>query len=230
MENESKNVNVQGFGLCASFEAELPAYLEGEERPQLVAHAEHCDFCRCVLADVQQIRMLGSEVGLEDPPASIWTGVRSALIAEGVIKLSPGARPRWGWRMFRAPLPAGILAAAALAIVLFKAPGYLVQRHQASSPTIHASLTREYMGREDVTQLQRTIEQLELAYRANEALLEPSMKMTYQTGLASLNDEIRECQTSVEQDPENRMARQYLSSAYAQKAELLQSALEFNLH
>jgi phosphoenolpyruvate carboxylase len=81
----------------------------------------------------------------------------------------------------------------------------------------------------DAAELKRTIQQLEQAYYANESQIEPSMKETYRKSLASLNDEIRECEVSMDQNPEDAVARSYLSTAYAQKAQLLQSALEFDL-
>lgn len=214
---------------CLAFEAELASYLDGEERPQLLAHARQCDFCRCVLADLQQIRMLSSEIELQDPPAAVWTRVRATLVAEGVIKTQPGFWKRWS--VLRAPLPVGALAAAAIAaIVLIKSPGRLFQTHAPAARTIHAMAIQEYMPPADFAQLKRTIQQLQVAYNANESLLEPSTKETYRKSLASLNDEIQECEVSIQQDPQNGLARQYLSTAYTQKAQLLQSALEFDLH
>jgi hypothetical protein len=232
VERERENKDTLPRDSCVNFEAELAAYLEGEECPGLLSHASHCDFCRCVLSDIQQIRTISSGIELEDPPAVVWTRVRSALVAEGIIKMPPGFRPRWApgrvARLFRAPMPVAALAAAIIAaVVLLKAPKH--QGHAPVARAVRTAVVQEYMAPAEVAELKRTIQQLELAYDANESLLEPSMKATYRKSLDSLNDEIRECESSIQQDPQDGLARQYLSTAYAQKAQLLQSALEFDL-
>ena len=219
---------------CLKFEAELAAYLDGEDQSGLQEHAAGCDFCRCVLADIEQIRALSSELELEGPPAVVWNRVRSALIAEGIIRHHPGFWQRWvaGNRLgpLRMPVPVGaLIAAVAASVVLLKTPGYLLRTHSPAARTVRAVAVPEYMAPEDLVQLKRTIQQLQVAYQANESQLEPSMKATYEKSLASLDDEIRECETSAQLEPENGLARQYLSAAYAQKAQVLQSALEFDL-
>ena len=220
---------------CLNFEMQLADYLEGEPRPALLAHARQCDFCRCVLADIEQVRALGSEMLLEEPSAALWKNIRAALVAEGIIRVRPASR---GWRMLRGirsalwhPLPVTGLAAAVTAIIiLLGTPGYLVRHPAAPSPAIQRASVYQYMAPGDIAQLTRTIRQLERSYRVNESYLEPSMKATYEKSLESLNSEIQECQNSLNDEANRSLASQYLSTAYVQKAELLQSALEYGLH
>lgn len=221
---------------CRSFEENLAAYLEGESRPEVLAHANECDFCRCILADVGLIRSVSPEFGLEDPPAAVWTNIRATLVEEGIIHVREGFWRRWlpgkEWHILRHPAPVAAAVAVLAAVILFKAPGYLV--HPGPGPeaanVIHAAVfTQDVMASQDISNLRQTIGQLEQVYRANQSLLEPSMKSTYDKSLTSLDDEIRECQASMQAQPENDLARQYLSTAYVQKAQLLQSALEYNL-
>ena len=44
---------VYGDAACRLFEAGLGAYLEGESRPQVLAHAGECRFCGVVLSDLR---------------------------------------------------------------------------------------------------------------------------------------------------------------------------------
>jgi hypothetical protein len=234
MDSEGNDNMTLSRGACLDFETDLVAYLEGEHTPALLAHAKKCEFCGCLLADLQQIRDIGSEFELESPPAAVWPRVREALVREGIIKRPNRFWSRWlerrKVRLLRNPVPLGALAAAAIAaVILLTSPGNRTRPTDSQQPSVNATLVPEFVAPTDVAQLKSTVQQLEVAYHANELQLEPSIKATYEKSLASLNDEIRECEDSVEQDPHNGLAREYLSTAYVQKAQLLQSALEFNL-
>jgi hypothetical protein len=53
------------------------------------------------------------------------------------------------------------------------------------------------------------------------------VQVIYQKRLRSLDNSINECRDSVRRQPADDLAQQYLLTAYAQKAEVLASALEF---
>lgn len=71
---------------CLRFDADLAAYLEGESRPAVSAHAADCAFCAAVLADLGVIRSAAGEFDAVEPPAILWIGVRAALVREGLIR------------------------------------------------------------------------------------------------------------------------------------------------
>ncbi len=231
---EGKNVK-PGDG-CLNFEEELPAYLEGENRPVILEHAEVCEFCRCVLTDLELVRSASWESGLDEPSPVVWASVRAALVAEGIIHPRLSFWQRWlpfkSRGLLRSPVPVMATAAAAVAaVVLLRFPyvSNLSRTHSAAAMR-PAVLAENYdVSSPSASQTQQTIQQLEQAYYANEASMEPSLKATYEKSLQSLDDEIRECQASMQQQPQNTLAGEYLSSAYMQKAQLLQSALEYNL-
>lgn len=219
---------------CLKFEMELAEYLEGENCPAVAAHAQRCDFCRCILADVEQLRTVGRELILEEPPVALWRNVRSALLSEGLISAHPPSRKHWtvSWvhSAFRHPLPVSVSTAAVIAlIVLFVTPGYRVRPRVVPGHPAEGEVFYRYMAPADVAQLTRTIRQLERSYRANEPLLAPSMKATYEKSLESLNNEIQECQDSMKDESDSGLTSQYLTTAYVQKADVLQSALEYGL-
>ena len=226
---------------CLKFEEELSAYLEGEARPAILGHAEVCGFCRCVLADIELIGSLGGELALEEPPPAVWANIRAALVAEGVIHPPAVFWQRWlpsrnrgllglsRWPL--AGLAATAAAVAVLTVVLLQGPGSRSSYQTASAGRLGPSaLAQNYdVNPRGMGQAQQTIQRLEQAYYANEPSMEPSMKATYAKSIQSLDEEIHECQASMQRQPENTLAQEYLSSAYMQKAQLLQSALEYNL-
>jgi hypothetical protein len=79
----------------------------------------------------------------------------------------------------------------------------------------------------DSDALERVVDELEETFRAREASLAPDLKATYDNSLISLDTSIRECSDSLEREPGNSLAHEYLLAAYSQKAEVLSSALEF---
>ncbi len=219
---------------CLRFQAALPDYLGGDARPEVPAHAAQCEPCRCLLADLELIRQAGAQYQDEEPPARLWVNIRSALVAEGMIH-EPSQR-RWRPRnarwVFGYQLPVAVAAAIAIvAVVLFKAPGYLV--HSPAEPaayTLHpAAFMRVEVGPRDLASLQQTAAELEKSFQANQSYLDPSTKNAYAKSLSSIDSEIRECEASMKQEPEDGLAGDYLSRAYAEKTQMLQTALEYNL-
>jgi hypothetical protein len=80
----------------------------------------------------------------------------------------------------------------------------------------------------DSDALERVVHELEETFRAREGSLAPDLKATYENSLISLDASIRECSDSLEREPDNSLAHEYLLAAYSQKAEVLSSALEFD--
>ncbi len=224
---------------CADFERELAAYLEGEERQSVLSHAESCEYCRCMLADLELIRSSSAEYGFEEPPARLWTNVRATLVAEGVIRQPASFWRRWlpvgGRGLLRSPIPLAAAATLAIAFVIFlKAALPFFRSRPASSSAAGiqpaaVQLASASSPAEGSASVQRTIKALEQEYYANAQSMQPSLQVTYQKSLQSLDNEIQECRVFSQKQPDNALVQQYLSNAYADKAELLQSALEYNL-
>ncbi len=203
---------------CLQFDLYLPAYLEDGSHPEILSHAQKCDFCSVVLADLQLIRSQSHEAMLEDPPARVWANVRATLDAEGVFR-----EPTKGWLGWKAMLPrAGLLRyatpfAALALIVLFGTILLVPPKSLPPAPVIDASLAAP-VG----------LEKMEISYRNREKLFDPVVHASYQKGLDSLNNSIQECQESVKKEPGNTMAREYLATAYQEKAAVLSAALEYD--
>jgi hypothetical protein len=215
---------------CLQFEHELESYLEGESRPFVTAHRQDCPSCHALLSDLELIRLAARGMPLEEPSAVVWANVRARLESEGAF------RPQGsGWHkllMWRAiPHPAPVVALAGLVILgaLLSIPPKGAQRWDApeAAATSPTPLTSSATPISDDPALARLVQELESNYRANETSLAPDMKATYNKSLVSLNDSIRECLDSLQQEPRNTLAQEYLLTAYTRKAEVLSSALEF---
>ncbi|HZO99688.1 MAG TPA: hypothetical protein VFD30_05305 [Terriglobia bacterium] len=217
---------------CRRFDAELGPYLEGEGRPFVPAHATQCRFCEVVLADLEAIRSAGRALPLEGPSPAVWANVRANLRAEGIIHEPVSLWQQWlgsnGFLRTHAPLGA-LTALLVFAVVLLN-----TSRRPPHSPGTDFAggekVVSASIGLPDQQQLETTLLELETSFRAREATLDPALKAAYIRGLESLNESIRECSESVRRQPENTLARQYLLSAYTQKAEILETALEFDAH
>jgi hypothetical protein len=195
---------------CRAFDLDLPAFLEGEPRPEVERHARDCEFCSVVLADLVAIREASRVLPSEDPPARLWSNVRAALAADGIVKEPVGWSNRFpGFSWLRWAAPVGALAVLAVTIgLVLRAP---LPRQDPVPP-----------------ELANTVSTLEQNYTAREASLDPGLKATYRKSLDSLNDSIKECRATIEAKPTDTLAQEYLVAAYTEKAEVLQSALEWD--
>lgn len=205
---------------CRRFDLQLQTYLEGEERPEVTAHAAECAFCAVVLADVLAVREASSALGPEEPPARVWANVRAQLAAEGLIRSR--RQPQWAWvDWLLRPVPAaGLAALVLLAFLSLRGRGYLHLHPQNATMPIASQIQDP--------QLESSVAGMEQLFRSQSAALEPSVRLAYEKSLDTLNLEIQECRSSLEREPSNGLAREYLASAYHQKARVLASALEVN--
>ena len=218
---------------CRRFEMELAAYLEGENLPAVYAHAQECPFCGAILADLEAIRLASRQISLEEPPARVWSNIRAQLASEEIFR-----QPARGWRrwlQFSGLLlhPAPVAALAGLVVFgafLLLYPGVFQKKvtplHSPVAQTVNLAATSPALSAEDAD-VARTVGEMEKSYRASEKRLDPAVKVVYQKGLESLDSSIDECRASVQREPTNDLAHEYLLTAYAQKAEVLASALEF---
>jgi hypothetical protein len=205
---------------CRQFDLDLAAYLDGEARPELAKHARECSACGGILADLELIRSQAQTVLLEDPPARVWANVRATLEAEGLFRQPAkgwlGWFPQFGIMQYAAPLTA-LACLAIFGALLLVSPS-------PSGPAATENLAAVTSPPE------QTVAAMETSYRAREKYLDPRVQASYQKGLQSLDKSIRECKDSVQREPANNLAREYLAAAYEQKVAVLSAALEYDGH
>jgi anti-sigma-K factor RskA len=216
---------------CYRFGLELEAYLEGENRPFALAHTRECVSCRVVLEDLEALRAATRELPREEPSPAVWSNIRAQLAAEGAFAEKAGAWD-WIWQLdfLRRPIPVAAFACLVALGCLFTAPRNYPKQEVASaiaSPAGGTTVrTMAFLG--DGGALEQVVRELEKTFKAREGSLAPDVKATYENSLISLDTSIRECNDSLQREPGNSLAHEYLLAAYSQKAEVLSSALEFD--
>ena len=216
---------------CYRFELEVQAYLEGEAKPFALAHTRECAFCRAWLEDLETLRAAAHDLPLEEPSPATWANIRAQLSAEGVFAEKTSVW-NWIWQLdlLRRPVPVAAFVCVVALGALLTAPRNYPQQEPASvlaSPGGGTAVrTMGFIG--DSGALEQVVKELEKSFKAREGSLAPDVKATYESSLISLDDSIRECSDSLQREPGNSLAHEYLLAAYSQKAEVLSSALEFD--
>jgi hypothetical protein len=183
-----------------------------------------------LLADLEQIRQAAREMPLEEPSPVVWANVRARLDAEGAfLQHVSGWRKLLVWRSLPHPVPVGVLAGLVILGSVLTMPPASTQRWNVPevAATSPATITAPAAPTKDEIAIAPLVDELERNYRANSASLTPELKATYEKSLVSLDGSIQECRDSLQHEPRNTLAHDYLLTAYTRKAEMLSSALEF---
>ena len=217
---------------CDRFGLELEAYMEGEVRPFVLAHLRECVFCKVVSEDLQALRTAAGELPLEEPSPAVWANVRAQLSAGGAFAEKEGV---WSWLgqldLFRRPVPVAAFACMLALGCWMTAPRNYPQLDTSASLDASGgqpAAVRSMAFASGGTGLEPVVRELEEAFKAREGSLAPDVKATYENSLSSLDVSIRECNDSLQREPDNSLAHEYLFAAYSQKAEVLSSALEID--
>lgn len=223
---------------------EIEAVLENEgfsPLPESVrAHAASCTVCSNLIADFSAILSVAETLPAEvEPPTRVWVALRNQLEAEGIIKSSVevAPAPKTSWLQNLAHILRGrALAAAAVGLVIVVA-GVLQIRQSGNSgqpsPLADKSIetplspivANEPLGPTGQTlrQVEETVPMVQQAGTlANQNVVDDSLRQN----LKSLNQFIEDCRRRLKEDPNDELAREYLSVAYQQKAELLSAMLD----
>lgn len=220
---------------CGEFLAYLEPWMEGERPQDAQAHLRTCRHCSSVVSDLELIHSEARNSRTEqDAPERVWTSLRAQLEQEGLIRetvpadgdgpqeVAHVAAPRSGWFGSLFPgLPRPVLAGAYLAALIaaaFALSGPVNKRvnearwlkgTQISTSPLSAQLDfAEQNSNSYVT-------------RAN-----PAVTASLHQNLALVDKYIALCEKSVNEEPQNEVARDYLYEAYQQKADLLTQMTE----
>ncbi|MHB8410665.1 MAG: hypothetical protein ACYDDI_01815 [Candidatus Acidiferrales bacterium] len=203
---------------CEKFWELSEQWMDGERRPDAVSHAGACGRCRMLIADLESIHKAGPALAMadEEPSSHVWLAIRSQLEKEGLIRSR-----RAGWRelfaTFGAFRPA--LAGAYLSLVIGAALvlGWQTntnRRAQDEAVWLRHTQTAIAPVETELTTAETTSVP---AIRAQN----PDVTATLNRNLAIVDNMISMCEKSVREDPQNEMTRDYLYTAYQQKADLL---------
>lgn len=181
------------------------------------AHLAECGSCQSLVEGLTEIvataHLLPAEV---EPPARVWNSLRAQLEREGIIKTSAAERGPW-WQGFADLFRSRMIASAAVGLLI--AAGIAVQVRQPSTST--PTETRDLYA-DTATNLNADEAHLMNMQLADDSVVDASLRQN----LDIVDRFIADCEQRVKQEPRDELAREYLSGAYQQKAELLSAMME----
>jgi hypothetical protein len=207
---------------CRHFHQELERWMDGERSAAASAHVKSCAACSGILADLKSIETEAHSwsAPLPEAPERVWISLRNQLEAEGIIKTAPSATTQsegWFSRLFDF-IPRPAMAGAYLAAMVACAVALSVPRQQPVKPKVSGP----WFSNQLVADL-NAAENKDLAMlRASHSPYAADLNQ----GLDVVDKQIALCEKSVSEEPDNEVARDFLSSAYQQKAELLERISE----
>ena len=182
------------------------------------AHLAGCNSCRNLVADLTAIiataHLLPAEV---EPPPRVWTSLRIQLEQEGIIR--SGARQSW-WSSFSELFRPRVLATAAVGLLILAAVALQFQR-----PATQATVARNaYDNLYQDTSV--TLDNDEAHLPAMQLVGTSGVDVSLRQNLDIVDRFIVDCEQRVKQEPQDEIAREYLTGAYQEKAELISVMME----
>jgi hypothetical protein len=210
---------------CKKFLTWLESWNPDEQSSNVPKHAQDCASCRSVLDDLKAIHLEARswEADESEPAEHVWTSLRSQLRQEGLIRSTESERvgpqvvssPGWLEKLF-GQFPRPVLAGAYLSLLV--AAGFAL-----SGPLNRPSNEARWLeGTQIATSpLSAKLDSYEHDSLAPGRPLNPAVTASLQQNLAVVDNYISLCEKSVQEEPQNEVARDYLYEAYQQKADLL---------
>jgi len=198
---------------CSQFLNQLEQWMEGQRPLDAQSHLRSCPTCQGLVEDLSSIEQTARSMGATEtaPPDRLWASLRAQLEQEGIIRTEAhgwiqGVIHWFDGVLSAVPRPAlaGAYLVALVGISLALAgPGY---RRSNWNDNATRPLSAQLEAEQDT-----------LAGVASD----PAVTASLEKNLAIVDNYIALCEKSVQEDPENEIARDYLYGAYQQKAELL---------
>ncbi len=198
---------------CQELEQELERSGGGPLPADATAHLESCAACQSLVADLESIAVAAQRLPREiEPPARVWTTLQAQLAAEGILETETVVAG-W-WEALRAFFVSPGLATATVGLLII-ATGLALWNT--------GSDIRSQPGFETASSALRVEERDLTAQPArSDSLVDRSLR----ENLAIVDDFIAECERRAQEEPDNDQAREFLSNAYQQKAELLATMMD----
>lgn len=199
-------------------------WMEGERSPSAASHVSGCSRCRALVSDLEMIRKAGALFPEEQPPARVWTAIQSQLEKERVVHTPVPVPVTWWGRVgslgaFRPALAGAYLSLVIAGAALLGTQIRTVNRADQEAVWLQRAQTTMTPLAADLS-VAETKALPELQASGND------VTTTLNHNLAIVDNMISMCEKSVREDPQNEMTRDYLYTAYQQKADLLAAMAE----
>jgi hypothetical protein len=206
--------------------SELEIFFEQQGLAPLSAaareHLAQCGPCKLFLADVTAIVAAAHQFPVEvEPPERVWISIRAELESEGVIRGFSKRREAAPWwhaiaDLFRKRLlaTAAIGALIVFAVVQLEKPRNIViePRDDPYGSTVSVLSQQEH----DLTNMQLASAGTSLS----------PVDTSLRQNLQQVDEFIADCEQRVKEQPSDELAREYLTNAYQQKAQLISAMMD----
>ncbi len=185
------------------------------------AHVAGCSHCKEFVADLAAIVSVAHELPAEvTPPARVWVSLKRQLEVEGIIK-TPGSPARgesssW-WQGFNDLFRSRALATATVGLLIVAA-GVLQLRQPPDASLETASSVIGPAWQIPFVQTAKVLNEQEIDLRNLQLASTSAVDDSFRQNLEQVDDFIA--------TPQDELAREYLSNAYQQKAELLSAMMD----
>ena len=198
---------------------------------QVNAHLAQCRECRNYIADLTSIvdvaRKMPSEI---EPPERIWISLRAQLEREGIIRepvlVAAPEHISW-WQGFSELFRSRALATATVGMLILFA-GFLQLRtdNNSSSSSAPAPTQAAAIAAEPFAATRIVLNEQEPVARGIILASTSPVDTSLRENLQKVDDFIADCERRLTDAPQDELAREYLSNAYQQKAELLSAMMD----
>lgn len=193
------------------------------------AHVAACSHCQEFVADLATIVSAANELPAEvEPPARVWVSLRAQLELEGIIKtpVVPASGERWSWwhgfdELFRSRA----LATAAVGLLIVAA-GFLQLRQPPDTSLEPNGIGAGPASQIAFAQTAKVLNDQEIDLRNMHLAGTSPVDSSFRQNLEQVDEFIADCERHLKAEPQDELAREYLSNAYQQKAELLSAMMD----
>ena len=190
------------------------------------AHLAACGQCREFVADLATIISVAHELPAEvAPPARLWLSLQAQLELEGIIKTPvAGQRSSW-WHGFDDLFGSRALATATVGLLIVAA-GVLELRQPPDALREAPGSVAVPAWQIPFAQTAKVLNEQEIDLRNMQLASTSAVDTSFRQNLQQVDDFIADCERRVHAAPQDDLAREYLSNAYQQKAELLSAMMD----
>jgi len=193
------------------------------------AHVAACSYCQEFVADLATIVSIANELPAEvEPPARVWNSLRAQLELEEIIKTSvvpaSGERSSW-WHGLSELFRSRALATAAVGLVIVAA-GFVQLRQKPDTSLEPTGIAAGPASQIAFAQTAKVLNDQEIDLRNMHLAGTSPVDSSFQQNLQQVDEFIADCERHLKAEPQDELAREYLSNAYQQKAELLSAMMD----
>ncbi|HEX9224022.1 MAG TPA: anti-sigma factor [Candidatus Acidoferrales bacterium] len=194
--------------------------------PAAKAHIAECGACRDIVEDFFAIVHAAHAMPAElEPPARLWVSLRARLESEGIIR-DLADTPRGSWlQAISAFFRSRALAAATVGLLILAGAFLEVRQTVNISQTEAPTVVQTGPSNEDIPTVLDPIE-ADLSNMMPANSMAAPVNDSLRQNLRIVNSFIADCKQRIQEDPQDDLAREYLNSAYQQKAELLAAMMD----